>query len=536
MTTPVFNVTMERGSKKLQNILEDGLGKDLMDAGRFCFSCEQIFADRRCLEEHVCSSATHICSCGTEFTKYNDMLEHSKTHEPGQQVLDHETIKKRRIEKRKAEEAQLKRLETGEVVWKPPKLGNVPSMSFPVKQKLQVPIAPAYKSPVSLQSAQVPGLYPTLSQAPLLQNPFNSVTDMKNIFAGVGAPTVDLWTLYQPVVLLQTVRKFNRKKPYSCSKCGQCFVTKNSLVSHHSSHVVDKVSGCIGCGLLLSGRKIVPRFHVCNAPNNSTKFKLITAKPLGNKMFNVTGPGKSLSAQGPQVSSFLEFGIQNFHTANNSIQATHGTSALQLKNLNIGTSRNNQGLHVYPSVHCKRQNQNSPKAFITHPSKGHSPNQSTAYKGGRGRPVTLHGQLKGPTTFLSGVPSKPTPTSSRSNVFTCRVCHVPFESAMLLQRHKCDKAQEFMAQRSSNKNNVKRVTPVAGQHLAQINGEKRFGAPGDIMISKVVSVEVENGPGIAPVNGDTDVDSDDDCYIIEDGPAKPAEVIYQVTSSVPIKT
>lgn len=525
-------MTMERGSKRLQNILEDGLGKDLMNAGRFCFSCEQIFADRRCLEEHVCSAATHICSCGTEFTKYNDMLEHSKTHEPGQQVLDHETIKKRRIEKRKAEEAQLKRLETGEVVWKPPKLGNVPSMTLPVKQKLPVPIAPAYMSQVSLQSAQVPGLYPALSQAPLLQNPFNS--DMKNIFAGVGAPTVDLWTLYQPVVLLTTVRKFNRKKPFSCSKCGQCFATKNSLISHHSSHAVDKVSGCIGCGLLLSGRKIVPRFHVCNAPNNSTKFKLITAKPLGNKMLNETGPGKSRSVQGPQVSSFLEFGSQNFHAANNSIQTTHGTSALQLKNLNIGSSRSNRGLHVSPSMHCKRQNPNQPKAFIANQSKVHSPNQSTAYRRGRGSPATLP-HMKGATT-LSGVLSKPTPTSSQSYAFTCRVCHVPFESAMLLQRHKCDKAQEFMAQRGSSTNKVKRVTPVAGQHLAPINGERKFGAPGDIKISKVMSVEVENGPGIAPVNGDTDVDSDDDCYIIENGPDKPAEVIYQVTSSVPIKT
>lgn len=527
---------MERGKKKLQNILEDGLGKDLMDAGRFCFSCEQIFTDRRCLEEHVCSSVTHICSCGTEFAMYNDMMEHNKTHEPGQQVLDHETIKKRRIEKRKAEEAQLKRLQTGEVVWKPPKSGNVPPTPLLVKQR-KVPIAPAHTSQAPLQSAQVPGLHPALSQASLPQNPFNSVADMKKIFAGVGAPTVDLWTLYQPVVMLNTVRKFNKKKPYSCSKCGQCFVSRNSLISHHSVHVVDKVSGCIGCGLLLSSKKIVPRFHLCNAPSSSTKLKLVTARPAGNKLLNVTGPGKSLGAHGPQVSSFLEFGSQTFPAANNSIQTTHSASALQLKNLNIGTGRSNQGLQFSPFMLYKGQNPNQAKAFIPHPSKAYSPNPSTAYKSGRGRPATLPRQLKGPTTFLSAVPSKATPTSSRSNVFTCRVCHVPFESAMLLQRHKCDKAQEFMAQRGSNKNNqIRRVTPVAGQHFAQINGETRFGNPGGIKISKVVSVQVENGPGIAPVNGDTDVDTDDDCYIIESGPDKPAEVIYQVTSSVPIKT
>ncbi|KAK5892556.1 hypothetical protein CesoFtcFv8_012922 [Champsocephalus esox] len=105
---------MERGKSKLQNILEDDLGRDLMNAGRFCFSCEQIFANRKCLEEHFCSAASHICSCGTEFAEYKDVLGHSTTHEPGHQVLDHGTIQKRRIEKRIEEEQQLKRLQTGQ--------------------------------------------------------------------------------------------------------------------------------------------------------------------------------------------------------------------------------------------------------------------------------------------------------------------------------------------------------------------------------------------------------------------------------------
>ncbi|KAK5862498.1 hypothetical protein PBY51_017888 [Eleginops maclovinus] len=116
---------MERGKSKLQNILEDGLGRDLMNAGRFCFSCEQIFANRKCLEEHFCSAASHICSCGTEFAEYKEMLDHSTTHEPGYQVLDHGTIKKRRIEKRIAEEQQLKRIQTGERKLGVPAYGNL---------------------------------------------------------------------------------------------------------------------------------------------------------------------------------------------------------------------------------------------------------------------------------------------------------------------------------------------------------------------------------------------------------------------------
>lgn len=511
----------------LQNILQDGLGQDLMNAKRFCFSCEQIFADRRCLEEHMCPSASHICSCGTEFGDYSDMLEHSTTHEPGHQVLDHETIRKRRIEKRIAEEAQLKRLDTGEVVWKAPSLGNVPSVSLPVKTMPQLPFTSALMQQVTMQSGlnlQVPQLYPSTPQASAHQNPVSSTPGMKNIFAGVGAPTVDLWTIYQPVVLMTTVRKFSKNKPYSCSKCGQCFATRTSLVSHHSSHVPDKVSGCIGCGLLLSSKKIVPRFHICNAPNNSTKFKLITAKPPGYKMPNQAGAarGQRQGAQGPGFASFLNLKSQNVSAGNNSSQAIFGNSTLQAKNMNIKPY--NQSNQVYPSMQLKRQNPNPPKTL--------SPNPSAANRIGRGRSATPQGQSKGSKTVASMLTAQ---TTSKANAFTCRVCHIPFETTQLLQRHKCAKAQEFIAQRG-HKMQYK-SNKMTGQHPAQMNGGRKVGvpSPGNIQIRKVVAIDLEKEHG-APVNGGTDVDMDDDCYIVEKGPDKPAEMIYQVTSSVPIKT
>ncbi|XP_060906829.1 uncharacterized protein LOC132984158 [Labrus mixtus] len=537
---------MERGRQKLHNILEDGLGQELKNAGRFCFSCEQIFADRRCLEEHMCSAASHICSCGTEFTEYHDMLEHSTTHEPGHQVLDHETIRKRRNEKRIAEEAQLKRLQTGEVVWKAPKLGNMPSISLPVKQ---VPMTSALMPQVPMQSAltsQVPELYPSMSEATMLQNPVSSTSDMKNIFAGVGAPTVDLWTIYQPVVLLQTVRTFSKKRMFSCSKCGQCFTSKTALISHHSSHALFKVSGCIGCGLLLSSKKIVPRFHVCNAPSNTTKFKLITARPAGYKVPNEAGPVRSLNLaprppQEPEVTSFLNLKSQNPSAGSNGSQTTLGNSTLQLKNLNIRTyNQSNQGLHVSPSQQFRRQNTNPNKPFVSLPHKTYNGNPSASIKGSQGRLVTPSGQTKRPPTVLFSLQSRPTQASSRPNEFTCRVCYVPFETPQLLQRHKCVKAQEFMALRGSRKNHkFKMGTPVAGQHPVQMNGEIILGVPasGNIKIHQVMSVNLEKAQGVAPVNGGTEVDmDDDDCYIVEKGPDKPAEMIYQVTSSVPIKT
>lgn len=526
---------MESGQQNLQNVLEDDLGSELINAGRFCFSCEQIFANRQCLEDHVCSSASYICSCGTEFTEYKDMQEHSTTHEPGHQVLDHETIKKRRIEKRIEEAQQLKRLQTGEVVWKTPRLKSVSeSVSLPKKPILQAPITSSHlPSHLPMQSAQisrVPQLYPSVSQGSLLPNLATSGTDMRNIFGDVGAPTVDLWTLYQPVVLLQTVRKFNKKKAYSCGKCGQCFLTRTSLICHYNFHVTDKVSGCIGCGLLLSSKKVVPRFHVCNSANNATKFRLITARPLGYKKLNEDSSERSQNqgAQRPQATSFLQLKSQNVNTASKSSHTPCVTSTVKLKNENVRTySKNNHRLHVTPSLQLKSPNPSSSKLCVnvTLPSKSHSPNPSAPINNFQGLPVAPSGLLNKPT---NSVLSKTTNTSSGPNGFTCRVCHVPFETAHMLQRHKCAKAQEFMAQHArSGRFKLKRVTPVASPVPAQMNGERKPGIPasGNVKKHQVMAVTLDNR-----------VDKDDDCYIVENGPDKPAEMIYQVTSSVPIKT
>ncbi len=547
VNTSMPSLIMERGRQKLQNILEDGFSRDLMNAGRFCFSCEQIFANRKCLEEHTCSAASYICSCGTEFTEYKDMLEHSTTHEPGHQVLDHQTIRKRRIEKRIEEEEQLKRLQTGEVVWEMPKLDSAPSVSLPVKPMQQAPITSASMPQVPMQSAQisqVPELCPSVSQASLLPNPTLPTADMKNVFAGVGAPTVDLWTLYQPVVLLQTVRTFNKTRTYTCGKCGQCFLTKTSLISHHSSHVTDKVSGCIGCGLLLSSKKVVPRFHVCNSPNTATKFRLITARPLNKKRQSEASTDRSQnpSALAPLATSSLQLKSQNASAASKGSRAPHITSSLQLKNQRT-YSKSNQGLQVTPSLLFKSQNPSASKPYVTVslPSKSQSPNPSASNKSRLGFPVSPSRQMKTPTDSASGISSKPMQASSAPNGFTCRVCHIPFETAQLLQRHKCVKAQEFMAQHvrgSKQHYKLKRVTPLASPNPPQMNGERKLGVPasGYIKKSQVMAVGLDRGQGAVPVNGKTGVDTDDDCYIVESGPDKPAEMIYQVTSSVPIET
>ncbi|XP_030605660.1 uncharacterized protein LOC115794343 isoform X4 [Archocentrus centrarchus] len=158
VNTLMPSLRMETGR---QSAVDHSLVTDLMNGGQICFSCEQIFANRRFLEEHMCSSASFICSCGTEFTEYKHMQEHSTTHEPGHQVLDHETIRKRRIEKRIEEEEKLKRLRKGEVIWNTPKAaavwtkGNMPSDSLELKPVLQVPTASVSRVQFPVQSPKI---------------------------------------------------------------------------------------------------------------------------------------------------------------------------------------------------------------------------------------------------------------------------------------------------------------------------------------------------------------------------------------------
>lgn len=491
-----LSLNMEFGHPKLQNIMDDGLSTDLMNAGRFCFSCEQIFSSRKCMEEHICPSASYICSCGTEFKVYKDMLVHSTTHEPGHQVLDHQTIKKRRIEKHKEEEEQLKRLQSGEVVWESPKGNKLSGISLPTKTPPQtiLPQLPRQPLPIS----QVPEMYPYGAPVGVTPNPRSTAV----------APTVDLWTLFQPVVLMRTMRKFNTSKPYTCGKCGQCFMTKMALISHHSCHVADKVSGCIGCGLLLSSRKLVPRFHTCNSPGGATKFKLITAKPLSAmKPVGVNlNNSQNQSAQSQPITPSPLLQSQNRSVASKSITPFDGTLNQQFKHLNSGSF-----------------------AHASLPAQTKSPSSVVYTKNSKGRLGAPYSQLMS-SMRVSDILSKQRHGPSS---YPCRVCHIHFDSAKGLQRHKCVKAQEFMAQHTQAGRlalpRPKQVTAVVSP--AQMNGEQRFGAP------TAASIIMKNQSGTVGMdrNKATAVIPDDDCYIVESGPDKPAEMIYQVTSSVPIK-
>ncbi|XP_061531024.1 uncharacterized protein LOC133401730 [Phycodurus eques] len=460
-----------------------------LSTGGICFSCEQIFSSQKFLEEHVCPFTSHICSCGTEFGVYEDMICHNFTHEPGQQVLHHETIKKRRFEKHIEEEEKLKRFKSGEVVWK------AVGASVSGKPALQSPSASVCSTKISKPISHMPTMYPSVWSSIL---PRKAGVDMKSsMFSGAGVPTVDLWTIYQPVVVVQTVRKWNQWKPYTCGKCGEGFVTKQMLISHITTHIADKICGCIGCGLLLSSRKLVPRFHACNSPSTTAKLKLITARPL-----NYKNPVPEIDlTQSPRKYS---------NAGNKNSQMLQVTSALQLKNLNVRTSgRVPQGARATPSQQVKRQNSMLNTAQKS--SWKHSPS---------------------PTTTSVNL-SQSVETSSGVADFTCRVCHVPFESIQQLQRHKCPKADEFMAKHGRIGKVIKprRDAVVSKATVTRVNGERSYTFPADVKKQQVAYDKGRHAENVG--TGD---DTEDDCYIVEPGPEKTSEMIYQVTSSVPIKT
>ncbi|XP_033836513.1 zinc finger protein 649-like [Periophthalmus magnuspinnatus] len=454
---------MASGYQDVPNVLDDGLSTELMNAGRFCFNCEQIFSSRKCLEEHLCSVPSYICSCGTEFTSYNGMLRHSSSHEPGHQVLCHETIKKRRIEKHWEEEEKLKRLQSGEVIWESPK-------SLLAKAAPQIPVLPK----IQVQPHVLPQLSPDL-----IKNV--STSDTSKIFSDVGAPTVDLWTLFQPVVLVKTVRSFSSRKPYTCGKCEQSFITRKSLVIHHNTHIADKVSGCIGCGLLLCSRKIVPRFHPCNAPHGY-KFKVTTARPINQITANITnGLAKAANSSPPQ-------------------NAQNNGSCRKIKIV--------MGVNYSPSA-AKRPKPSQTKPIISN-AKSISVNNPPAAQAAPGA-VTL------------------TPGKG----YECRVCHVFFESINVLQRHKCAKAHEFLMKHklTAPANRQRQVVPlqIPSSSLQKSVAKAVLSAPAGNTDIKSRLSNMNNKDTSTAV-------TDDDCFIVESGPEKPAEVIYQVTSSVPIKT
>ena len=393
----------------------------------FCFTCDNIFPSIAFLEEHCCPAATHICSCGTEFPLYLDVVAHSKTHPPGHSVVDRIAVRKRRFVREQEENLRFSAQQ-----------GPSSLLGFNTKPASSLEVS---KRQVSLQSS-----------------PPNSVRISK-LFRGSAAPTVDLWTVYQPVVLIK-MPSFRNKGTYRCGKCLQRFSTKSNLVLHYNSHARDKVSGCIGCGVLLSSNKSLPQYHHCYSPCSVLAAGVITTRPVCGQKPNML-PGAQT---------------------------------------------------VLPSNKSKKLDTTAPKMI----------------------------QMKTYARPHSNLAKKPTQATFTMDAFACGVCHVAFESVKLLQRHKCIEAQKIvlnkpMPRPQSSSTPWRSITALKGPYpLPQTARSKnhRVGPFGVGHAYRNKTVMLSNGTGGQPVSEKTDLDSDDDCYIIESATKKPNKMCLNLSSSL----
>ncbi|KAJ8005285.1 hypothetical protein DPEC_G00145040 [Dallia pectoralis] len=205
----------------------------------FCFSCEMIFPDHKSFHGHSCPVAGYICSCGTEFSKYVDMLNHNGLHEPGHTVMNYNNVKRQQNQRGREQAAQLE-LNTSQGSWAVPGLSV--RLLGPKRQTMTSAFDP-------------------------------------------GATITDLWHQFQPVVVIETLRTFGRIKPYRCAYCELGFATKDLLIWHHNTHIRNKVHGCLQCGVLLLSNNKSPRpnQHRCSSLQATPETRFTTATVLSNR-------------------------------------------------------------------------------------------------------------------------------------------------------------------------------------------------------------------------------------------------------------
>uniref|UniRef100_A0AAV2MDQ0 C2H2-type domain-containing protein n=1 Tax=Knipowitschia caucasica TaxID=637954 RepID=A0AAV2MDQ0_KNICA len=151
------------------------------------------------------------------------------------------------------------------------------------------------------------------------------------------------------------------------------------------------------------------------------------------------------------------------------------------------------------------------------------------------KPIQIKPVVSNSKFVVVNTPAPPPPpapagvTLTPGKGYECRVCHVYFESINVLQRHKCAKAHEFLMKHklSAPGNRQRSAAPL------QVPSSSVKNVPKPILPAPMSSTDRR----LSNVTKDTSTAAaDDDCFIVESGPEKPAEVIYQVTSSVPITT
>ncbi|KAK7926287.1 hypothetical protein WMY93_008597 [Mugilogobius chulae] len=355
---------------------------------------------------------------------------------------------------------------------------------------------------------------------------------------------VSLTKIFSPVVLLETRHKFmdpsngNTYVKYQCARCRRVFQDVDSLTEHHFLHKNERIKCCRCCKQLIIGRVPLPDNHVCpqsraetpthpavldstsnSSPVSTNNVKMYPCCICGrnfNRKDNMMVHKKKCELRRTMIPSFAS-------EINSSLPPS--TAPQDVPQEDDGANGLGQLPHNPPPL--KIPNIIAPSKISKDLSINYCPSAAKqALKPVQIKPVVL----KPKTLSVNNPPVTQTAPAGVSHTpgkgYECRVCHVFFESINVLQRHKCAKAHEFLMKHKLTSANRQRQAAPLQKVVTPVLSAPTVNSDNKIKLSNMNKIDTTKPTVVA----------DDDCFIVESGPEKPAEVIYQVTSSVPIKT
>ncbi|XP_063054172.1 uncharacterized protein LOC134448426 [Engraulis encrasicolus] len=204
----------------------------------YCVDCQTKFPDKKSLEDHECPGVKFICTCGSGFTNYQDMLLHRNGHyDTSSFQTGHMAIFKQRTKDTELHEKKLQMMKSID------------------KQLTASPAPPA----AAQQQPQCRELVPARSGA-----------------------TVNLRAYFQPAVQIATKMKFSRGNKYMCGTCRVVFWEKKLLLEHIATHLPTHIYGCQQCGLLLISGSPPSPTHSCGTYQASRRERFTKGHIIGN--------------------------------------------------------------------------------------------------------------------------------------------------------------------------------------------------------------------------------------------------------------
>ncbi|KAL2084330.1 hypothetical protein ACEWY4_019848 [Coilia grayii] len=258
----------------------------------FCVACATKFPNKRSLEDHECPAVSYICTCGTGFKDYLEMLVHRNGHPDTSSFhTDHVSIMKHKEKDTELHELKLRMLKSideklqqaqARSLLVPPVspalmskqlLAPPTSSGLPVKIRITPPVSSSDQSLPSAIAYKTSSKTRTSTALPV--QPRDLVLPRSGV-------TVNLSARFQPAVLLNTKNKFNRGYRYMCETCRVVFWERKLLLEHVASHFPTHIYGCQHCGLLLISSTPPSSTHFCGSYQASRGERFTKGQCIGD--------------------------------------------------------------------------------------------------------------------------------------------------------------------------------------------------------------------------------------------------------------